>query len=370
MRPALVTTTIYVPRLLEAYIDDAIRHGHEDTLVIVAADRKTPAQAKTWCLELAERTGIELVFQDVEDQEAYLDGYPELREHLHWNSIQRRNVAILLAYERGCDPIITIDDDNLFLEADFVGLHSLVSSELELDAASSPTGWVNVCDQLAEERGVPFYHRGFPPGERWADAPVSWGSVRGKVTVNAGFWLGDPDVDAIQRLVYPVEAVRYERSENFTLAPGCWSPFNSQNTSLAREVIPAYFLSPNIGRYDDIWAAYVVARIAEHLGHLIAFGHPIVKQDRNPHNYWKDLDVERTGMILSDRLCSRLRALTLRGSDYGDCFDEVVVGLRGWLSETEELDDSEIQFVSRFVDGLEVWRATMARVPNEHRVGD
>jgi Reversibly glycosylated polypeptide len=361
MRPAVVTTTIFVPRELEAYVDDCIRHGHRETLFVVAGDRKTPPEAKAWCLELADRKGVELVFQDVEDQKAYLERYPELSDHLHWDSIQRRNVAILLAYERGCDPIITIDDDNCLFEQDFVGNHSLASQSAELDAATSATGWVNVCDELTEQKGIPFYHRGFPPQQRWRDGSIDWKTARGRVVVNAGLWLGDPDVDALQRLVYPVEAIRYNRTGNFTLGDGCWSPFNSQNTSLAREIIPAYFLSPNIGRYDDIWAAYVVCRIADHLGHLIAFGHPIVKQDRNPHSYWKDLDVERTGMVLTDRLCAALGSIELAGSDYGRCLDEIVTGLDNWVSTTDQLDDFEQAFVVHFLSGLKAWQATMAR---------
>jgi hypothetical protein len=38
--------------------------------------------------------------------------------------------------------------------------------------------------------------------------------------------------------------------------------------------------SPNIGRYDDIWAGYVVLAIADHLDHAVAFGFPVVKQVR------------------------------------------------------------------------------------------
>ena len=53
---------------------------------------------------------------------------------------------------------------------------------------------------------------------------------------------------------------------NFFLAPGARGPFNSQNTILARAVLPAYFLSPNVGRYDDIFASFMVKRIADHLG--------------------------------------------------------------------------------------------------------
>jgi hypothetical protein len=352
-----------VPRLLEAYVQDAVANGHQDTLVVVVGDRKTPAEAKTWSLELAARSGVELEFLDCEDQVQYLRRYPELGDHLPWNSIQRRNIAILLAYERACDPIITIDDDNFLLTPDFVGRHSLAGREAELPELTSSTGWLNVCSELEEVRGVPFYHRGFPPGERWTDSVVEEGVSRARVVVNAGLWLGDPDVDALQRLVYPVEAVRYRREGNFALGPGTWSPFNSQNTALAREVVPGYFLSPLIGRYDDIWAAYVVCRIAEHLGHRVAFGQPVVKQERNPHNYWKDLDQEREPMQLTDVFCRALRGIGLSGRDYGACLQDVAQGLDQWLAEgAEGLSEEAALPIRRLVTGLQVWETTMARV--------
>jgi Reversibly glycosylated polypeptide len=362
MRPGLITTTIYLPELLEAYVDDAIAHGHQDTLVVVVGDRKTPAEAKPWCLELAARRRVDLVYMDCDDQVAYLRRYPELGDHLVWNSIQRRNIAILVAYERGCDPIITIDDDNFLSEPDFIGHHCLAGREAELPALTSDTGWVNVCRDLEERNGVPFYHRGFPPGERWRQASVEQATRRGRVVVNAGLWLDDPDVDAIQRLVYPIETVRYARDGNFCLGKGTWSPFNSQNTALAREVVPGYFLSPQIGRYDDIWASYSVVRIAEHLDHLVAYGHPLVRHERSPHNLWVDLDRERE-MEVTDRFCAALRQIPLSGSDYGTCLHELATGLRRWLADgADGLKEDKAVPVERFVAGLEVWRATMDQV--------
>ena len=83
-------------------------------------------------------------------------------------------------------------------------------------------------------------------------------------------------------------ARRYTRTESFVTGKGTWSPFNSQNTALSAKIIPAYPLSPKVGRYDDIWAGYAVLAIADHLDHATMFGFPLVKQERNPHNYFKD----------------------------------------------------------------------------------
>ena len=39
--------------------------------------------------------------------------YPELSDAIGWNSIQRRNIGLLYAYEQGADVIATVDDDNI-----------------------------------------------------------------------------------------------------------------------------------------------------------------------------------------------------------------------------------------------------------------
>jgi hypothetical protein len=51
-------------------------------------------------------------------------------------------------------------------------------------------------------------------------------------------WLGDPDIDAMARLCLMLNATAYTRSDSYALAPDTWSPFNSQNTAVRREVRP------------------------------------------------------------------------------------------------------------------------------------
>ena len=225
----------------------------------MTGDKKTPVEAKDFCVASAKEFGIECIYQTPEDQIEWLKTYPELGEEIPWNSIQRRNLAILLAYEKGCEVIITIDDDNYFVEGqDFVGEHSapILKGVHEHSAIKSNTNWLNVCEFLEDKRKVEFYPRGFPMNQRWTDPKPIFRSEKQKrkIIVNAGLWLDDPDVDAITRLTNDISALRYTKDESFSMQKGTWCPFNSQNTAMAREMIPAYCLSPNIGRYDDIWA--------------------------------------------------------------------------------------------------------------------
>ena len=137
----------------------------------VTGDKKTPAEAKDFCEASAKEFGIECVYQTPEDQVEWLKKYPELGEEIPWNCIQRRNLAILRAYERGCDVIITIDDDNYFVEGqDFVGEHTApILTEHAHTALKSNTQWLNVCEFLEDKRKVEYYPRGYAMNQRWRD---------------------------------------------------------------------------------------------------------------------------------------------------------------------------------------------------------
>jgi len=359
---AIVTTTIYVPKLLASYAEDAKKYGHSPLFVVVG-DKKTPSETEDFCANLAKQTGFRIEYFSPARQEQYLSKFPALKEHLPWNSIQRRNVGLLYAYEAGCETIITIDDDNFRVTKDFIGKHE-VTGKRSCDVVSSSTKWVNVCRLLKEKHGRNFYHRGFPLEKRLPKE--TWKTKRAIVrpVVNAGLWLGDPDVDAMERLYHladPTDATSYTRKgkPNIAAAKGTWTPFNSQNTALRRDAIPAYFLSPYIGRYDDIWASYIVKHIADHLGDSITFGEPLVRQERNPHNYWKDLDQERHGHALTLRFVDALSTIALKGKTYAECYTEIVKALPAAL-EKKQLNDVEKQFVTKLFEGMRIWRDTFA----------
>ncbi len=366
MKTAIVTTTIYVPRLLASYADDAKKHGH-NPIFIVVADKKTPPEAEAFCAELAKTSGFRVEYFTVERQDEYLSRFPALKAHLPWNCIQRRNVGLLYAFEEGCETIITIDDDNFRVTEDYIGAH-VVSGERECDVISTTTGWLNVCTTLKEKHGRTFYHRGFPLEKRHLEENWKTQTQTVRPVVNAGLWLGDPDVDAMERLYWsnePTEATEYTSTQNYAPSKGIWTPFNSQNTAIARRAIPAYFLSPMVGRYDDIWAAYIIKRIADHLGESIVFGEPIVRQERNPHNYWKDLDNERYGHALTLRFTQVLDSIDLEGKDYGECYAELVDSLPTTFTSLGKLSDVEDAFVAGYFEGMRVWRETFPTQPGQ-----
>lgn len=363
MKTTIITTTINVPVALEKYGQNARFYGHQDLRFVVIGDKKTPAGAREFC-ESVTRRYYPCDYLDVDDQaNEYRDKYPALWNHLPFNSIQRRNFGLLKAWEDGADVIITIDDDNFMLNHDFVAQHGVVGTAPELPAVESSSGWFNVCSVLEEANGTPFYHRGYPRAQRWKENENFYctAPIKRRVAVNAGLWLDDPDIDAMTRLERPIVVKGVKAGyDRFALQPGTWCPFNSQNTALLREVIPAYFVSPTVGRYDDIWPSYFVVRIAQHLGDVIAYGQPHLRQKRNEHVLWRDLDNERIGMLLTDELCEALRGITFEGSTYSECFGELGRKLPAAWPAGEKWTDAMRAAREGLIEGINVWHGVFS----------
>lgn len=278
MIKAIVTTTINPPtEAVQRY--DAM----EDWELIVIGDLKTPGDYR-----LNRGTYVGPAEQEKYD--------PELSKAIGWNCIQRRNFGILLAYEMGADVIALIDDDNIPLPG--WGTNVLAGSEAEVNFYECT---LEAFDPIGVTNHSNLWHRGYPLElltRREYGEPTR---RRIKVDVDAGFWNGDPDIDAICRLEHAPECDFDPRL--FPLAGGSMAPFNSQNTMLSRRVVPYYFLYPHVGRMDDIWAAYYVQAHGFHA----VFSKASVYQDRNEHDLMRDLRAEIVGYTNNLALIADLR---------------------------------------------------------------
>jgi hypothetical protein len=372
-RFAIVITTINVPRLLGDYLADFAQHGR-DASVIVVADVNTPVEAEDYCRELAAE-GAAVDYWSPERQRSFLREFPDLDQLLPWRSIQRRNLGYLLAWRSGADVIVSMDDDNFLHSADFLGAHSIVGTRVEVPCVSSEDGWWNVCELLRTKPARRFYHRGHPISRRWSGASTSVAPQTGRVVVNAGLWLKDPDVDTITRLEEPFEVVGLASPVPHTgAARGTWTPFNSQNTAILSDLLPFLYLvvapdelrghraSFRNFRYDDIWMSYFARLAIDRMQDLVTYGEPLVVQERNVHNYLFDVDRELVPMYLTETLVEVLRGLELTSSDYPAMWAELVESLRRAFTDLEGLDPRERRFLLGIVDGMAIWRDACERI--------
>lgn len=361
---AIVTTTINFPKLLEDYAKDSKKFlkSNIELIFVIAGDIKTPKKTKLFCSNVQKKYGFRFFYLDVKLQNKFLKNFKKLKNYLPWNSVQRRNVAILFALKHNSDFIITIDDDNFLYEKNFVNSHlnQFVSNKFEL---SSKTGWVNVCKYLNEKNNNNFFHRGYPISKRYLSQKSKLYKNRKykQICVNAGLWLGDPDVDAVTRLSQKIVATKYKLNKNFYLNKNTNSPFNSQNTAIIRKSFPAYFLSPFVGRLDDILASYVYRKVSNHLNYHVAYGRPLVTQERNYHNIWKDLDKERFYTEFLEKFFIVMDRIKLTKKNYYDATVELILKIHQ-KAKYLKLNKEEKKCFKDIVEGYKIWLISIKKI--------
>jgi hypothetical protein len=265
----IVTTTINPPTLA------TIKYSRkEDWTLIVVGDTKTPHY---------DYENLNCIYLSPEYQEKT---YPELSETIGWKSIQRRNIGFVEAYNRGADIVATVDDDNI--PYDDWGTNVVVGETVEIDFYNTDLG---VFDPLSVTEHNQVWHRGFPIDLVPYRSRVSYGGkLKRRVLVQADLWDGDPDIDAMARLsIRPI--VKFDKIQG-PYGSLSISPFNSQNTFLAREVIPYYSVFPHVGRMDDIWGGYV---LQHYFPKSVVYNKASVYQDRNVQDLVTNLEKEIIG---------------------------------------------------------------------------
>ena len=223
--------------------------------------------------------------------------WPKLSKLVGWNCIQRRNFAILECLERGAETIALIDDDNIPYNNWF---KKICFNKKDYKANFVETN-SNVFDAIGYTNHKQLWHRGFPlelvKNRKYKKKKL----VKIKPDIQASFWNGDPDIDAICRLLFRPEC-KFEK-KYFPFFSKKISIFNSQNTLIKRKVFKDYFLFPHVGRMDDIWASiYVTSK-----KHKVVYEEPTVYQDRNVHNLIKDFKAEYIGYTNTLNLVNDLK---------------------------------------------------------------
>ena len=279
MNKYIVTTTINPPTLA------TIKYSRkEDWTLIVVGDTKTPHY---------EYENLNCIYLSPEYQEKT---YPELSDTIGWKSIQRRNIGFVEAYNRGADIVATVDDDNI--PYDSWGTNVVVGETVEIDFYDTHLG---VFDPLSVTEHNQVWHRGYPIELVPFRKEVTYGGkLKRKVLVQSDLWDGDPDIDAMARLsIKPTVKFGVQDAYGSTSI----SPFNSQNTFLARDVIPYYSVFPHVGRMDDIWGGYV---LQYYFPNSVIYNKASVFQDRNVQDLITNLEKEIMGYRKTSELIRSL----------------------------------------------------------------
>jgi hypothetical protein len=265
--------------------------------LIVAGDMNSPPQLA----EFVDSIGGEYIHPDEQD-------FWPFSSTIGWRTIQRRNVAIMVAYARHYDYVATVDDDNhtgIGWVDQHVG-HLRGHLPPNTVVAHGDHGWVDpgaFVTPSHHQRGVPFdtirEHPLSQPAEPYDNSLV----------VSTAQVVGDPDCDAVTRIVSQprVHSVRL----NAIVGVSEWTAFNSQATVWDGEWAPLMACIPWVGRYDDIIASFIAKRVMRAHNKTLYVGEPAVIQDRNVHDPISDLRAEYVGMQLTPGIVRVLDAIDL-----------------------------------------------------------
>lgn len=267
----IITTTIQKPTTATLkFIEIAKRDNWQ---FVIVGDKKTPHDAYK---------DLNLIYLTPEWQETYSK---ELSDAIGWNTIQRRNMGLLYAYDSGADIVATIDDDNIPYEN--WGKNIYVGKTIECDLYETDN---QIFEPLSVFNDKTIWHRGYPLSllqKRFRNEYK--GSTQRKVLIQSDLWNGDPDIDAMCRLTNKPIIKFPEFKPYCSNKP---SPFNSQNTFLDRSVIPFYSCLPFTGRMDDIFGGYLLQQTFK--DNLI-YCNATVYQERNVQNLVKNMENEMIG---------------------------------------------------------------------------
>lgn len=275
----IVTTTINSPTT--ATLKFCQLAEQNNWKFVIVGDIKTPHQEYQ---KLCEQNKC-VVYLHPNDQDIL---YPELSKVVGWKTIQRRNIGFVYAYQSGANIIATVDDDNI--PYDDWGKNLLVGKTCEVYEYKNRL--CNYFDPFSITNQKHLWHRGFPIEHLNSKNDIELLRKQSIFcSIQADFWDGDPDIDAICRLTSK-PLVKFDKFEPFfTRQP---APFNSQNTFLHRSVFPYYSVWPSVGRMDDIWAGYSLRSVLDK-NKQIVYCPPSVYQERNPQDLVKNLENECIG---------------------------------------------------------------------------
>lgn len=303
MKKCLVLTTVNKPS--EA-VRRFIRTDHD---VIVVGDRKTPADYRS----------LDCVFLDLRAQRKLFRKFGKL---LPLDSYSRKNIGYLYAIRNGYDVIAESDDDNIAYD-DWGKLERPARGRWRtVTAPAYPNMYSLFTDGL-------IWPRGFPLDKIHAGEDIVAEEQDADVFIVQSLADGDPDVDAVFRLVLGghggnrggAREFVFDRREpgkgGWALDKGVLCPFNSQNTFwINRAAFPYLYLPATVPfRCCDIIRGYVAQHGIWRRGGQLAFTAASVRQQRNPHDLIEDMGSETPIYLHFHKMMEALGSAAPDGGD-------------------------------------------------------
>jgi len=356
MKYALVVPTNRMVYSIESYIENFLKYGHDlKDIKIIIVDDYSPYrnQCHKLTTKVSRKYSIVCEYWDIQMQKNFFMKEFHKRWKDLWSVIPHktdacRSFGYLIAAKWGADIIITFDDDNWplnnqkMLKYDFLGAHRIINHYIKSISISSDKKFINTCHFLKKKPSSSYiYARGYPYFRRGERYLIS--KSEGYVAMNAGLWLGNPDVDSITILnegsmngIPTTKTVGLKQYSRFIIAPGNMAPINTANTAYSKKILPCIYDTfqgfdingLRLDRFGDIWCNLFIKKIIDRVGDLVTFGIPLVEHRREPRNIFTDLKKELWGLIITERLVNVVEKMELESRTYYDCYSELIYKLQ------------------------------------------
>ena len=271
MKKTLVVTTINKPNKNIRALINLCKKYNSDFIII--GDKKSPKKFKV-------------------DHALFYDLKRQLKLNLYFskicpiNSYARKNIGYLIATKKGNQVIIETDDDNYPKKIFFknIKLNHYVE---ELNNYT----WVNVYKKFLLKK-MEVWPRGLPLNKININPIFKKKKVKKDFFLQQGVCEGNPDVDAIFRILNEKINIKFKKNFKFSLGKAT-SPLNSQNTIWFKKVFPLLYLPVTCSmRATDIWRGFIALNIIKKDNMNVLFFGTTMKQIRNIHNLANDLKQE------------------------------------------------------------------------------
>lgn len=253
---------------------------NKNIALVVPSNREDQAVdfLKAWRNQIKSADVVTYLVEDNEEETFTLDAFHGRDfHHLSWRSVPQslldcislnspgcRQIGFFIAFEDGCEIIVTLDDDVRPVDGSnvFTSFSEILSDGVQV--------WV---DPLLNyrSRGYPFKNTGTIP-----------------VSFHVGSFLGVPDVDGETQLRFSSDFAKYppQYIPRPTIVPaGQLLPVNGGMCGWRRELTPYvhYTLwNPELSyrRFDDIWMGIILKRFLDLTGMNMSYGTPYVAHIR------------------------------------------------------------------------------------------
>ncbi len=227
------------------------------------------------------------------------------------NSYSRKNIGYLLAMKKKSEVIVETDDDNSPLRNFFepFKLYEKAKTIFKND-------WVNICNYFINiNNNFDIWPRGLPLDKiKKSNSEKILKSNRKKILINHSLCNGNPDVDAIFRLMdNSKNNIKFLTNKKYFISKESICPFNSQSTKWYKDSFPLLYLPTYCPmRTTDIWRSLVTEIILKNDNQNILFSSPIVFQKRNKHDLLSDFKGEIPVYLYNKKVVQILKKIKLK----------------------------------------------------------